>query len=191
MQVDLLLEHDFMGKEDAIREFMPMGFHETDKQGRPILIVNAGQFKLMELLQSTNPENITKWIIKEMEHTWRDKFERCEQVYKPQKVDQIQLIIDLKGATLKQITNKHLNLLWAEISKELCKRFPEIVHKITIVNTPMFFESFFNSELKPQLSAKTVAKISVTGESTPACLLQDIDADKLPAVYGGTCQCQA
>ena len=50
MQVDLLLEHDFMGKEDSIREFMPMGFHEIDKQGRPILIVNAGQIKLMELL---------------------------------------------------------------------------------------------------------------------------------------------
>ena len=55
----------------------------------------------MELLQSTNPENITKWIIKEMEITWRDRFERCEQAYKPQKVDQIQIIIDLKGATLK------------------------------------------------------------------------------------------
>ena len=113
----------------------------------------------MELLQSTNPENITKWIIKELEITWRDRFERCEQAYKPQKVDQIQIIIDLKGATLKQITNKHLNLLWAEISKELCKRFPEIVHKITIVNTPMFFESFFNSELLPQLSEKTASKI--------------------------------
>ena len=47
------------------------------------MIVNAGQIKLMELLQTTNPENITKWIIKEMEHTWRDKFERCEQAYKP------------------------------------------------------------------------------------------------------------
>ena len=101
MQVDLLLEHDFMGKEDNIREFMPVGFHEIDKQGRPILIVNAGQIKLMELLQCTNPENVTKWLIKELEHTWRDKFDRCEQACKPQKVDQIRMIIDLKNATLK------------------------------------------------------------------------------------------
>ena len=83
MQVDLLLEHDFLGKEDIIREFMPCGFHDTDKQGRPILIVNAGQIKMTELLTCTNPENITKWIIKELEHTWREKFERCESVYKP------------------------------------------------------------------------------------------------------------
>lgn len=191
MQVDLLLEHDFMGKEDAIREFMPTGFHETDKQGRPILIVNAGQIKITELLQCTNPESITKWIIKELEHTWREKFDRCEQAYKPQKVDQIRMIIDLKGATLKQITNKHLNLLWKEISKELNKRFPEFVHSIVIVNAPMFFESFFLSELKPQMSEKTFAKIQMTGQSSPACLVEAVDPEKLPAVYGGLCKCVA
>ena len=31
LQVDMLLDHDFMGKEDIIREFMPTGFHEIDK----------------------------------------------------------------------------------------------------------------------------------------------------------------
>lgn len=41
-QVDMLLDHDFMGKEDAIREFMPTGFHEMDKNGRPCLFINAG-----------------------------------------------------------------------------------------------------------------------------------------------------
>ena len=78
MQVDLLLEHDFLGKEDIIRQYMPTGFHEIDKQGRPILIVNAGQINLMELMQQTNPETVTKWLIREFEHTWREKFDRCE-----------------------------------------------------------------------------------------------------------------
>ena len=41
-QVDMLLDHDFMGKEDVIREFMPTGFHEVDREGRPILFINAG-----------------------------------------------------------------------------------------------------------------------------------------------------
>ena len=52
-------------------------------------------------------------------------------------------MVDLKGATLKQITNKQLNLIWKEIHKELAKRFPEFVHAITVVNTPMFFENFY------------------------------------------------
>ena len=51
LQVDMLLDHDFMGKEDVIREFMPTGFHEIDKDGRPILFINAGQIKLGEILQ--------------------------------------------------------------------------------------------------------------------------------------------
>lgn len=55
----------------------------------------------MELLQIHTPENVTKWLIKDLEHTWREKFDRCEQACKPQKVDQIRMIIDLKGATLK------------------------------------------------------------------------------------------
>ena len=75
----MLLDHDFMGKEDCIREFMPTGFHEIDKEGRPILLVNAGQFKLNEIMASTNLETVTKFIIRELEHTWREKFDRCEQ----------------------------------------------------------------------------------------------------------------
>ena len=51
LQVDMLLDHDFMGKEDVIREFMPTGFHEIDKDGRQILFINAGQIKLGEILQ--------------------------------------------------------------------------------------------------------------------------------------------
>ena len=74
-QVDMLLDHDFMGKEDVIREFMPTGFHEVDRQGRPIFFINAGQFKLNEILSQTGPETVTKFIIRELEHTWREKFD--------------------------------------------------------------------------------------------------------------------
>jgi len=75
LQVDLLLDHDFMGKEDIIREFMPTGFHEIDRAGRPIFFINVGQIKLSELQSQTNPETVTKFIIKELEHTWREKFD--------------------------------------------------------------------------------------------------------------------
>ena len=61
-------------------------------------------------------------------------------------VDQIRIIVDMKGATLKQITNKQLNLIWKEIIKEISIRFPEFVHTIHIVNAPMFFENYFLTE---------------------------------------------
>lgn len=62
-------------------------------------------------------------------------------------VDQIRIVIDMKGASLKQVTNKQFNLIWREIWKELAKRFPEFVHAVTVVNTPMFFEGFFQNEI--------------------------------------------
>ena len=141
----MLLDHDFMGKEDVIREFMPTGFHEIDKQGRPILIVNAGQFKLNEILQHTSLETVTKFIIRELENTWREKFDRCEKEV-GNIVDQIRMIIDMKGATLKQITNKQLNSIWKELFKVLNERFPEFVNTIHVVNAPMFSENYFLKE---------------------------------------------
>jgi CRAL/TRIO domain len=73
----------------------------------------------------------------------------------------------MKGATLKQISNKQLNLIWREIAKELAKRFPEFVYSITIVNTPMFFENFYNNEVQTHFSERTRAKVLITGESSP------------------------
>jgi hypothetical protein len=43
-KVDLILEHDF-AQFEAIKEFMPTGFHEVDKQGRPIFYVHIGQLR--------------------------------------------------------------------------------------------------------------------------------------------------
>ncbi len=96
----MLLDHDFMGKEDAIREFMPTGFHEVDRDGRPCLFINAGQIKLQEILTQTNPETVTKFIIRELEHTWREKFDIVKSDLRKD-VDQIRIVIDMKGAKLK------------------------------------------------------------------------------------------
>ena len=72
----------------------------------------------------------------------------------------------MRGSTLKQVSNKQLNLVWKEICKELAIRFPEIIHSITVVNAPMFFENYFN-QLQGWFSEKTRAKIFITGESSP------------------------
>ena len=40
-QIDLLLDHDFL-QFDQIKEFLPNGFHEVDRDGRPIFYVNIG-----------------------------------------------------------------------------------------------------------------------------------------------------
>jgi hypothetical protein len=39
----------------------------------------------------------------------------------------------------------------------------------------MFFESFWDSEIKPHLSPKTIDKVVITGECTHKGLLENVD----------------
>jgi hypothetical protein len=55
----------------------------------------------------------------------------------------------------------------ASLVKELALRFPCFIHQTTIVNTPIFFQNFFNSEVKPLLSESAIASIYITGEGCP------------------------
>lgn len=70
-------------------------------------------------------------------------------------------------------------------------RFPQMVHSCIIVNTPMFFENFFNQEVKPLIGVKNIGKVHLTGESTPEELTASVPLCNLPKVYGGQCTCQA
>lgn len=133
---------------------------------------------------------MTKYLIRELEHSWREKFDQVKTEMRLD-VDQIRIVVDMKGAKLKQIANKQLNLIWREICKEISKRFPEFVHAITVVNTPMFFENFYMNEVQPHFSERTRAKIHLTGESSPQCLVEAVDPERLPAVYGGQCNCMS
>lgn len=75
------MEHDFL-QYDEIKEFFPNGFHESDKDGRPIFYVNVGQIKLNDLLNHAPSSVVTKFLVKELEHTWREKFDKVEEVTK-------------------------------------------------------------------------------------------------------------
>ena len=90
---------------------MPTGFHEVDKSGRPIFYLQMGQLKASDLLQVAPPDIISKFLLKEMEHTWREKFDKCIEA-KGCVVDQIRIVVDLKGASLKQLTNKQTNAIF-------------------------------------------------------------------------------
>ena len=61
--------------------------------------------KLSELFQIVSQETLIKYFTKELEHTWRDKFDKIKEVMKKE-VDQIRVVIDLRAVTLKQISNK-------------------------------------------------------------------------------------
>jgi hypothetical protein len=130
-------------------------------------------------------------MLKEIEHTWRNKFSDCKEVVYKAGVDQMIVIIDLKGAKLKDLSNKQLNVIFKTLLIEYQRYYPEILSKCYVLNTPMFFEGFWESEIKPHLSQKTCSKIVVTGESSHKELQERVDAAELPKIYGGACECEA
>jgi len=63
--------------------------------------------------------------------------------------------------------------------------YPETLHRIAIVNAPAFFPTVW-SWIKTWFDEGTRDKVHVLGTDPGPTLLQFIDADSLPQVYGGT-----
>ena len=55
----------------------------------------------------------------------------------------------------------------------------------------MFFEGFWDSEIKPHLSQRTIEKIIITGECSHDSLAEEVEESELPKLYGGACECEA
>ena len=61
---------------------------------------------MKELLEAASAETLIRYFLKEIEHTWRVKFGECKDSVYPSGVDQLELIVDMKGAKLKDLSNK-------------------------------------------------------------------------------------
>ena len=60
--------------------------------------------------------------------------------------------------------------------------------KILAINAPSSF-TFIWSIIKPWLSKETSDKVDIRGSNYQAVLLDLIDAESLPAIFGGKCTC--
>lgn len=66
-----------------------------------------------------------------------------------------------------------------------------MLDKCYVVNTPMFFQDYWEAEIKPHISDKTSSKVIITGENTHKELLERVLNERLPELYGGSCNCEA
>jgi len=123
--IETILDYDF--KEfDQIKALCPNGFHSVDKEGRPIFIIQVGQIKFEELMTvlHNSIDILVHYFIKELEHTWRVKFLDCKEFVNKKGVDQMNMIVDLKGAKLKDITNQKMIRGFQQICLEVQRFFP-------------------------------------------------------------------
>ena len=63
------------------------------------MIVQLGRIIIKDLVEVASTKVLIRYMLKEVEHTWRAKFPDCQS-------DQFVLIVDLYSLKLKDLTNK-------------------------------------------------------------------------------------
>ena len=134
---------------------------------------------------------LVHYFIKELEHTWRVKFPDCKEFVYKQAVDQIVLLIDLKQAKMKDMMSPQIIKAYQQLLLEVQRFYPEFVHSIFIVNTPIFFENIWEAQLSKSIAKDTKLKVRISATSSHADLRENFDEYELPQIYGGVCECRA
>jgi len=102
------------------------------------------------------------------------------------------VIVDLKGCKLKDFSNKPMLSVYKQLTLEVQRFFPAMLHKMYILNAPLFSENIWDSELSQCVDEKTCKdKIIITSSGTHEDLFSEVKECELPQVYGGVCECEA
>lgn len=134
---------------------------------------------------------LVHYFIKELEHTWRVKFPECQDAGFKKGVDQITVVVDLKGVKLKDLGNKQLVGVFKQLTLEVQRFFPCLLHKLYVLNSPLFFENIWEGELQSVVDQDTIKKIVFSPTDSHEELLEEVDHYELPRLYGGLCECRA
>jgi len=81
-----------------------------------MFIIQLGAIKAKELLDCSSADVLIHYMLKELEMAWRMKFSDCQEGVYKDGVDSLVLIVDLKGAKLKDLSNKQVTSLKIKLS---------------------------------------------------------------------------
>jgi len=84
----------------AIKESYPHGYHNVDKQGRPIWIERIGKLNLKQLYEATTEERQLRYFVREYERMILERLPAASEAM-GHRVEQGLAIIDLAGASMK------------------------------------------------------------------------------------------
>merc|ERR1719265_1862724 len=106
-------------------------------------------------------------------------------------IDKSLNIVDLEGLGFKVVTHAVARRVVKEIVTAISNHYPEMMGRLLIINAPKVFRIAW-SFVKPMLDEKTITKISIYSTDKEAwvpALLELVDADQLPVLFGGKCKC--
>jgi hypothetical protein len=98
------------------------------------------------------------------------------------------VVEDLSGLSMSHIYTPAIDVFKRVIAIDQ-ENYPDTLKAYYVINAPTIMPMAFNM-LKPFLDARTKSKIHILGSDYSKALLEAIDAENLPAEYGGACNCE-
>jgi len=157
----------------------------VDKQGRPILFIDVGEWNLRAATVTGESARVGRYIDKIYEEI--NEKVRHMRIVEGKNVTQYYLIFDMEGFNLVEQGCAACLPLTTRVVTTYENYYPGNNHKTAMVNTPGTFQSLLQI-LKPLMSPATRNALFIYGkkEEGVEALLKDIDADQLAIELGGT-----
>nr|CAH0109508.1 unnamed protein product [Daphnia galeata] len=172
---------------EVMLKYVSYGKIGHDKFDCPVYVSAQGRIDYRGLVQSVTKKDYLRCHNYNQEKLMQDMLEQCLRTGK--NVDcQSTLILDLECLSMRQIACRTAVQLGTEQTRVNNLYYPEICRRIFVINAPKLFTVIFNI-LKPFVAQETQAKMKIFSSNRKewtAALLEEIDADQLPAFYGGT-----
>lgn len=175
--VDSILENPPLKTDAASYKF-----HREDKDGQAVIVGQWGKLAPMLIRNVTLEEfrRVAIWQCEVLEHKQREQSRKLgRRIYK------MNMLIDLSDVNSSAFKTRKLSRMALRIALD---NYPERLQCTYFFNCNWIVSKLW-SFAKRLVDEKTLAKMKMYQDCPTDELLQIIDEDKLPTVFGGKCDC--
>ncbi|KAL1435886.1 hypothetical protein MTO96_010656 [Rhipicephalus appendiculatus] len=167
---------------DEIKENFPGVVIHPCKDRRPIWIIPSC-VDIKSLLAAISPAMVRRHIVYMLEYL--ESLKRSSSRELDKELETQYLVLDYDRFSLLQVYSLQVMRIVTDMLRTMEEHYPECLEKCISINAPYFFPIFWQL-IRPFLSQRTVDKVEVYGrEGWKERLLSIVDADSLPAIWGG------
>lgn len=185
-QADIAMWTYFFPNLQEARDMYNHGYHQTDKEGRPIYLDRPCMFEIDELEAIWPEEKCIKYYVREYEKLIHVRLPACSAA-KGEKVERTMSVLDINGFGMSKLNRRTIHFIKIAINIG-SDYYPEIMGCMFIINAPFLFTGAWRV-ISPFIDEKTRRKIHILGGSYLPRVLELVDEDKWPKELGGKCDC--
>lgn len=175
-----------LSRFDFTYQHVKLGFYGLDFQGRPIRIIRPSNFDPKILIDRYTDDDRYLYSLQNLERVVNIVFPMCSKKA-GRYIEGMISIIDIKEVnTAKYIKNMPYMHSFQSRAKELQDHYPEMAHKVVIINSGYFFTGLWNV-IKLFLNKLTQEKITIMGSNYMGELSKFVSPENLPVCIGGSC----